>query len=266
MTPAEAMVPVMNVALVLGVAVVMPLAFQRRFTPWQVAALAVAASLAVAPGWPAGAVLGPWLFLCLVEVVGALRRKRVANVVMAGFGVTAALALVASRLEVTLFEIPEPIVKLTAVHFSYAGVGALSLAQRLVQERPTRARQLVGGLLMLAPPIVALGFITRLALFQVGGAALMAVGVCGVAVFAALEANRRAAWPHRLLLLTAASPWVAMALALAWAANQYWPAIPALTVVDMVPTHGALNAFGFILPGHLAFWLDDRSSAGRTPS
>ena len=28
--------------------------------------------------------------------------------------------------------------------------------------------------------------------------------------------------------------------------------IPALTVPDMVPTHGALNAFGFVLCGHLA--------------
>ena len=47
MTLAEAMVPVMNVALVVGVAVVMPIAFDRRFTPWQVSALAVAASGAV---------------------------------------------------------------------------------------------------------------------------------------------------------------------------------------------------------------------------
>ena len=72
MTLAEAMVPVMNVALVVGVAVVMPIAFDRRFTPWQVSGLAVAASLAVAPGWPAAIVLLPWLFLCVVEGVQAL--------------------------------------------------------------------------------------------------------------------------------------------------------------------------------------------------
>lgn len=255
----EAMVPVMNVALVAGVAVVMPLAFQRRFTPWQVAGLALVASLVVAPGWAAAGAVAPWGFLCLIEVVGAVRRKRLVNLVMAGFGVTAALALVASRLEVTLFDIPEPIVKLTAVHFSYAGVGTLSLAQRLIQARPTRARQAVGWLVVVAPPIVALGFITRLPLFQVGGAVLMAVGACGVALFEAVESSARSGWPRQLLLVSAASPWVAMGLAVAWAANQYWPAVPALTVVDMVPTHGALNAFGFVLAGHLAFWLEDRA-------
>lgn len=263
MTLAEAMVPVMNVALVAGVAVVLPLAFQRRFTPWQVAALAVAASLSVAPGWPAAAVLSPWLFLCLVEVVGAFRRRRLVNGAMAVFGVVAALALVASRLEVTLFDIDEPIAKLTAVHFTYAGVGTLALAQRLVQERPSRARQAMGLLVLLAPPVVALGFVTRLALFQVGGAALMALGACGVAVLLAREANRREGWPRRLLFVSAASPWVAMVLAVTWAANQYWPAVPALTVVDMVPTHGALNAFGFVLAGHLAWWLEDRANGLR---
>lgn len=258
MTLAQWMVPVMNVALVAGVAVVFPIAFSRRFTPWQVAALAVAASLAVAPGWPAALVLLPWLGLCVLEGVFALRRKVLVLAVMAGFGATAALALVASRLEVTLFDIPEPIVKLTALHFTFAGVGTASLAHRLVQERATTARRLFGMLVLLAPPIVAMGFITRLALFQVGGAVLMTAGVCGVAALQVTEARRRAGWTRALLLASAASPWVAMALALAWAANQYWPAVPALTVPDMVPTHGALNAFGFVVAGHLGWWFDER--------
>lgn len=263
MTLAEAMVPVMNVALVVGVAVVMPIAFDRRFTPWQVSALAVAASLAVAPGWPAAVVLVPWLFLCVVEGVQALRRKVLVHAVMAGFGATAALALIASRLEVTLFEIPEPIVKLTALHFSFAGVGSLSLASRLVASRlvasrASSSRRVAGLLVMLAPPIVAIGFITRLALFQVGGAVVMAAGVCAVAALQLPEALKRSGWSRALLLVSSASPWVAMGLGVAWAANQYWPSVPALTVPDMVPTHGALNAFGFVLAGHLAWWLDER--------
>jgi hypothetical protein len=49
-----------------------------------------------------------------------------------------------------------------------------------------------------------------------------------------------------------------MGLAVSWAANQYWPLVPALTVPDMVPTHGALNAVGFVLAGHVAWWLDER--------
>ncbi len=258
MTLAEAMVPVMNVALVVGVAVVMPIAFDRRFTPWQVSGLAVAASLAVAPGWSAAVVLLPWLFLCVVEGVQALRRKVLVHAVMAGFGATAALALMASRLEVTFFEIPEPIVKLTALHFSFAGVGSLSLASRLVASRASAPRRISGLLVMAAPPIVAIGFITRLAVFQVGGAIVMAVGVCAVAALQLPEALKRSGWSRALFLVSSASPWVAMALAVAWAANQYWPSVPALTVPDMVPTHGALNAFGFVLAGHLAWWVDER--------
>lgn len=258
MTLAELMVPVMNVALVVGVSVVMPIAFQRPFTPWQVAGLAVVASLSVAPGWPAALVLGPWVALCLLELLRGVQRKVLVQVVMAGFGLTAALALVASRLEVTLFAIPEPIVKLTALHFSYAGVGTLFLAQRLVQERPNRFRRVAGLLVVAAPPTIALGFITRLAVFQVGGAVLMTVAVWLVALGQLAEALRRTGSSRALFLVSAAAPWLAMALGLAWAANQYWPAVPALTVPDMVPTHGALNAFGFVLCGAGAWWLSDR--------
>ena len=42
--------------------------------------------------------------------------------------------------------------------------------------------------------------------------------------------------------------------------------MPALSVPDMVPTHGALNAFGFVLCGHLACWLDWKSTSGAVPS
>ncbi|MER2561695.1 MAG: YndJ family transporter, partial [Myxococcaceae bacterium] len=180
------------------------------------------------------------------------------HAVMAGFGATAALALIASRLEVTLFEIPEPIVKLTALHFSFAGVGSLSLANRLVASRASAPRRISGLLVMVAPPLVAIGFITRLALFQVGGAVVMAAGVCAVAALQVSEALKRSGWARALFLVSSASPWIAMGLGVAWAANQYWPSVPALTVPDMVPTHGALNAFGFVLAGHLAWWLDER--------
>jgi hypothetical protein len=93
---------------------------------------------------------------------------------------------------------------------------------------------------------------------QVGGAVLMSLGVCAVAAVQLVEARRRSGRVRALLLASALSPWVAMALAVAWAANQYSGSVPALTVPDMVPTHGALNAFGFVGLGHLAWWLDER--------
>ena len=86
----------------------------------------------------------------------------------------------------------------------------------------------------------------------------MTLGVCSVAAMQIGEALERSGRTRTLLLISSASPWVAMGLGVAWAASQYWPTVPALTVPDMVPTHGALNAFGFVLCGHLAWWLDER--------
>lgn len=258
MTLAHLMVPVMNLALVVGVAVVWPLAFRRPFTAFQMAALGVVASLAVAPGWPAAVVLLPALGLALREVFSAVLRKRLVPLALAGFAVTSVSWLVLSRLEWTLFATPEPIVKLTAVHFTFAGVGSLSLAARAVEARPVALRRWAGLLLIVAPPYTAVGFITKQPVFQVGGAVLMSVGVLAVAMFLLQEARRREGRVRWLLLASAASPWLGMALGVAWAANQYWPGVPALSVPDMVPTHGALNAFGFVLGGQLAWWWADR--------
>lgn len=244
------MIPVMNAALVVGVGVVLPLALGRRPAPWLVAAVAVGAALALPPGLAAASFVGPWLALTVLAGVGALRRRAVWEALAAGFAGTAALALVASRLEVTLFDIPEPIVKLTALHFTYAGAGTLALAQRLAVTRPSRLARLARALAVVAPPVVASGFVLRSALGQVGGALVMTAAVWLVAGLQ-LEDVRRG--PRRALWAVAcASPLVAMVLGVSWAANQYWPQVPALTVPDMVPTHGALNAFGFVLCGLLA--------------
>ncbi len=105
-------------------------------------------------------------------------------------------------------------------------------------------------LVFIAPPIVATGFLTKLALAQVGGAVLMTLGVWLVAALQLADLKQGSA--RALWLAACLSPLVAMVLAVSWAAAQYWPSIPALTVVDMVPTDVALNAFGFVLCAHLA--------------
>lgn len=250
MTLAHAMVPVMNVALVLGVAFVLPRALQPlgRRTPFLVAALGVAGSLLSSAGPLAASLLAPWVLLTLA--VALCERAHFWRLAAAGFSLTAALALVASRLEVTLFDIPEPIVKLTALHFTYAGAGTLTLARRLHLLRPSRWTSVTQALVLVAPPLVAAGFVFRSAAGQVGGAALMTLGVWLVAALQVRdvrEGPRRVAW-----LVSSLSPLVAMVLAVAWAANQYWAQVPALTVPDMVPTHGALNAFGFVACGLFA--------------
>lgn len=42
--------------------------------------------------------------------------------------------------------------------------------------------------------------------------------------------------------------WLPMVLAVAWAAGQHWD-VPALSIPDMVRTHGLGNAIGFVLCG-----------------
>ncbi len=260
------MIPVMNLALVVGVALVMPLCLSGSRLLWLLAAVGVAASLALPEGTIAALLVTPWLTLVLEQVVRALLARAWLRWVTAGFGVVAASALIASRLEVTLFGITEPIVKLTALHFSYAGVGTLTLARGLLREHPLAlGRRVMVGLTVVAPVFVALGFLTRLALFQVGGAVLMTLGAWAVAVLNGARVPAVHGAARWLLALSSLSPWVSMVLAVAWAANGYWPSVPALTVVDMVPTHGALNAFGFVLCGLISSRLEGRTVAERVP-
>jgi hypothetical protein len=255
---ATLMVPVMNLALVVGVGAVMPLSLRGSPARWAVAALATGISLLLPAGPLAGVFVAPWVLLTIVAGVRSLSQRELWPALIAGFAGTASLALVASRLELTLFGINEPIVKLTALHFTYAGAGTLALAVRLHQTRPGRWSGVARVLVVLAPPVVASGFVARSALGQVGGATLMTAGVWMVALLQAPDARRGPMrWLWRVSCL---SPLVAMVLGVSWAANQYWSQVPALSVPDMVPTHGALNAFGFVLCGHLACWLEWRAS------
>ena len=249
------MIPVMNVALVLGVALVLPVALDvapRRHLAWFAAAIGVLLGLLLDAGPLAALCVAPWVALTVVSGVGALLRGERWAAMAAGFAGTASLALVTSRLELVLFDIREPIVKLTALHFTYAGAATLALASRAARRWPGRLAETVRWLVFIAPPVVASGFVFRLALAQVGGAVLMTLGAWGVALLHLRELNQaRGAW-KLVWLASSLSPLVAMVLAVAWAANHYFPWVPALTVVDMVPTHGALNAFGFIGLAQLA--------------
>lgn len=254
---AELMIPTMNAALVVGVGAVMPFSLKARPLPWLFAAISVAGSLLLGPGPLAALFVAPWVVLTIIAGVRSLMQRESWAAMVAGFAGTASLALVASRLEVTLFSISEPIVKLTALHFTYAGAGTLALALRLDSLRPSRWTKLARWLVFIAPPVVASGFVSRSALGQVGGASLMTAGVWLVA---ALQWPDARSGPQRWWWrVSCGAPLIAMVLGVSWAANQYWPSIPALTVPDMVPTHGALNAFGFVLCGHLACWLDWRA-------
>jgi hypothetical protein len=236
MTLAEFMIPVMNVALVTGVAFVLPLALREPVLPWAFAALGVGVSMNVehAP-MVAAAFVVPWTLLTVRSGLRALLDEEGWLAMAAGFAGTASLALITSRLEASPFGIQEPIVKLTALHFTYAGAGTLMLAQRLNEVRASKLARVTRWLVFVAPPIVATGFVTRLSFAQVGGALVMTLGVWLVASQQLSDVGRARGVARWLWLISSLSP-----------------------VVDMVPTHGALNAFGFVTCAHVACWTQSR--------
>ena len=162
-----------------------------------------------------------------------------------GFGVVAASAFVMSRAGLSLFDIGEPIVELTAVHFTYAGVGAVTLAAAVATGRAGRLALLATAA---APPIVALGFVVAHPLAQVGGAVLMSAGVLATAALQLRDALGAGNGRRRALLaVSGLAPWVPMVLAVAWASALYWD-VPALSVPDMARTHGVMNVV-FVVAG-----------------
>jgi hypothetical protein len=248
-----------DVFVVMGVGIVLPLALPTRW--WAVATVGVVIALLRPEGWSAALFVIPWVVVASV-LLGQrlLELSDVAELVMAGFALVAAAALVQSRLGVRLFGIREPIVELTAVHFTYAGVGGLGLARANLQRFSSAAARLAVVLTAAAPPVVATGFVTGLAIPQVGGAGLLTAGVWLTGIL-----HLRAAWGHGdasavrvLLAISGVSVWFPMVLAIAWAAAQHWD-VPALSVADMVRTHGVANAFGFTICGLVAGWLGSRA-------
>jgi hypothetical protein len=261
--------------VVLGIGVVLPLALGGPILAWVAATAAAFAAFQVRTG-PAAALVVPFgivaatVFASRIPV--AMKRRTLAawraagiaaaaEIVAPGYAVVAAISLFASRAGLTLFGIGEPIVELTAVHYTYAGVAALVLAGAAASEaeasgRGRRLALVAVACTAAAPPLVATGFTTRAAVPQVGGAVLMTIGVWSTAVLQLRTAlSRRRSAAAVLLASSGLSIWITMILAVAWAAGQHWN-VPALSVEDMARTHGIVNAVGFCLAGLTARRLD----------
>lgn len=255
-----------DVVVLLGVAVVCPLALGHPRWWWATAAVLVVAVL-LPTGPAAAAFAAVWVLVAgtlLVRATGAgvtaltaaAERRSSGDLVELAvrvgppaFAVVAALAFAASRGGITPFGVDEPIVELTAVHFTYAGVGALTLAGA-VSRRRTTLRAAAVALTVAAPPVVAIGFLTHHPLPQIGGAVLMSAGVWLVAGLQLREAWTGTTPRRTLLTISGAAPWVPMVLAVAWATSLYVQ-VPALSIPDMARTHGVLNVV-FVIAGLLA--------------
>jgi hypothetical protein len=265
---------VIDALTVLGVAVVLPLALGGPRGAWAVATIGAVLALLLPRGPLAASLVVPW-----VAVAASLARHHLAAMrtgmpspaaaaaaaAAAVYAVVAAWALVASRAGVSLFGIGEPIVQLTAVHYTYAGSAALILSARALEAAPARLGNVatIGMVLTaVAPPVVALGFVTGGALAQVGGAVLMTLGVFVTAalhLLAAVTAETGSSTARLLLAVSGLAVWIPMVLAVTWAAGQHWD-VPVLSIQDMARTHGVANAAGFILCGLTGRKLQDARS------
>lgn len=246
---------------------------------WWVAAASAAMAVSTGPGVVAAMLALPWLVVAAVgtgQVLLAAARSwpgpngidGLSAIAVRGWAVVAGVALVDSCSGTGALGFGEPIIRLTAVHFTYAGVATTTLAllaRRAVTPptgRPPLASSWALGLVLAAPPIVGAGFVTGAAVPQVGGAVLMTVGVYVLSARHLLEGwRRRTTGAGRLLLVSGASTWGPMAVAVAWALAQHTGG-PALSIPDLVRTHGSLNALGFVGCGLAARHLLASTASG----
>jgi hypothetical protein len=267
-----------DLVVLLGVSVVLPLALPNRWR-WAAATVGVLLALQSDVGTMAAAFTLPWMGAAIWAGWPHLRTLTrtprtladAASLLAAAYALVAAVAFASSRLGYSLFGVGEPVVELTAVHYTYAGTAALVLASQFlgsITGRWRRVAQVATGATAVAPVIVALGFVTHRAIPQVGGAVLMTIGVWLTATLelhTAIDPDQPAA-VRILSAISGVAIWIPMVLAVAWASGQHWD-VPALSIPDMERTHGLANALAFVLCGLVAARLPTwRDGAARPVS
>jgi uncharacterized protein (UPF0548 family) len=240
----------------------------RPFLPWGqwLCAAILLVSFAFFPGPRAGALALPWfVFTGLVALLGVVclltRGHRSASGIATSAGMIFLAVgggwVLASRWGLEPMGFREPIVLLTGVHFHYAGFALPVLTGLAAGTRPNaRARLAVAGV-VLGVPLVAVGIAAgrSVPVVELSAAWFLTI-VCLLVVWLQAEmAARGTSRPERLLFALAGLALLAgMALAGTYALSTfragYW-----LTIPQMIPWHGTLNALGFALPGLLAWHL-----------
>jgi hypothetical protein len=183
----------------------------------------------------------------------------------------AGLWLAASRLGYAPMGFREPIVLLTAVHFTFSGFGVATLTgvtlsgtSGQVGTAASALRRLAPFLILL-PYAVAIGFVVS-PLLKLCAASLLAVavlGLCGMEIV--LSAQFKHKWARALLRASAACGIFAMLLVIPYALGDYlhanWLSIPA-----MIRTHGLVNGPGFLLLALFGWLLEVKFRKGTETS
>lgn len=244
------------------------------------AALLVPVSFSLPQGAVATMMVIPWLLVTLlIAFVGGRRllRERFAPIwsgaIDIGFLYIAVggIWLVISRAGMTPLDFPPIIVLLTAVHFHYAGftvnviagvVGRDAIAGRSKAEGGGVRERLYGvaaWAVMLNPIVVALG-ISFSPLMELLGALLLAAGLTlFAAIMLIVGLPEMQSIPGRILVaISSLSLFATMTFAALYAWGEY-SGYALVNIVEMVDTHGIINAVGFGLCGTLGWSLEQRS-------
>ncbi|WP_157420466.1 YndJ family protein [Actinomadura kijaniata] len=249
------MIALVNVVVVTGMLVVVPLGLRLVDVPevvrrlWLVGAAAGAVSLWL-PRGPA-AVL-PALVYALGAVPPALlalpRLRRVTPVRVAvatalASPAVAATALVAERGGAELFGFSLTILSLTVAHFHFAGFAAALVAGLVARGEPGRATMVAALAVPAGTLLVLVGYFLG-EWVEFAGAVVL---TCGMWTVAAVLVRG-----GPLAVVAGGVLGATMLLALSWALGEA-TGLPHPSLGWMVATHGVGNAFGFGVCGMLAW-------------
>jgi hypothetical protein len=242
-------------------------------------------SLVLEPGIAAGLIAAAYLFPAAAIALWGVSRflsrgpwpiEELAIDVGLVYLSVAAVWLVAGRLGHQPLGFVEPIVSLTAVHFTYAGFGVAmfagclgrSLAAGPTTPRVRRVYWIGAAGAIAAVPIVAVG-IWVAPVVELGGAILLALCMLKLAGLGLTAAQAGLSSPLSRALVAAASTALlfTMVCAALYAAGEMRHD-PILDVAQMVDLHGVVNAVAFAVAGLTGFALaapPARYSGSRAP-
>lgn len=281
-----------GLALVLGAIFVVPIVLgsvgvrevgraERLLRAARLGALPAGLALAVALALPAGPLAAglalPWLVVGLACAAAAIIREagiglrlqpEVRHAESAGlvFFAAAPVFAIADRLGIRPLEIDPLIVRLTAIHFTFAGLLLPVVGAFAWRIRPGRILEIAVGALVVGIPVTALGFLNHPSLNWIG-ALLVAGGGFGVGLGVLLAAGSLSTPASRALLRVAGVTLLTTMPLAAIYASSVFSGSTVLDIPTMARVHGTLNALGFALPAVVAMNLEARRTAafrGRT--
>ncbi len=220
-------------------------------------ALAAIVSFVPPPGATAGGVAAAWLAVSgvaglagLLEIIEArsIAPDHLLPAVALGFLAVGAAWLVAFRSGFYLGYGPT-VAELTAVHFHYAGFGAILMSALALRHLHSRLSGGAGLLVVVGTPLTAAGFALGTPALTLVGPILLAAGLLtNAALTAVVIAPRQPPAARWLLTISSVAVLIPMILGVDYAAARIFP-IPALDLRTMAIVHSDLNAVAYALIG-----------------